>query len=91
VVRPTDAIVEVDCLGVLDDGAFTEVGTSGFEIGRFNLDFDGEDVGACVDGTHWLVANMPVGLSVVGEDEFISYGYLGGVGVRPINPVIPVI
>jgi hypothetical protein len=45
-------------------------------------------VGTCEDGAHWLEAAEPVGLSVVGEDFANSYGYLGGVGVRSINPVL---
>ena len=91
VVRPMGAVVAVDCLGELDDDAFEEVGTSGFEVGRFALDDNGVDVGGCVDGTHRLEADHPVGVSVVGEDLYNSYGYLGGVGVRFINPVIVVI
>ncbi len=87
IVRSPGAVVELDCLGVLADDAFEAVGASGFEVGRFDLDFDGVDVGSCVDGPHRLEADMPVGLSVVGEDFVSSYGYLGGVGVRAINPV----
>ena len=90
VVRPLGAAVELDCLGMLDDGEFRAVGTSGFEVGRFALDFDRQDVGSCVDGTHRLEADRPVGLSVVGEDRYNSYGYLGGVGVRTINPIVVV-
>jgi hypothetical protein len=33
-------------------------------------------------------AEQPVGLSVIGSDRDISYGYMGGIGVMPINPVI---
>ncbi len=91
VVRPLGAVVELDCLGVLDDEKFTEVGNCGFEVGRFNLECDGEYVGRCVDGVHRLQADMPVGVFVVGEDSYNSYGYLGGVGVRPINLIISVV
>ena len=41
----------------------------------------------CEDGAHLLYASDVVGLSVVGTADANSYGYLGGVGVRAINPV----
>jgi hypothetical protein len=88
VVRPVGAQVDLDCLGVLPDSDFVPVGSSDFEVGRFALDYNGVDVGICTDGPHSIVSDEPFGLSVVGEDFANSYGYLGGVGVRAINPVI---
>ena len=52
---------------------------------------NGIDATGCIDGTHRLFADQPVGLSVVGYDWGNSYGYLGGVGVRAINPIVVVI
>jgi hypothetical protein len=88
IVRPAGVEVELDCLGVLDDADFVSVGSTDWEVGRFALDYNGVDVGSCTDGAHWLEAAEPVGLSVVGEDFANSYGYLGGVGVRAINPIL---
>ena len=88
IVRAAGVQVEIDCLGTLPDSDFVAVGSTEWEVGRFALDYLGTDVGTCVDGTHTLLADEPVGLSVVGEDFANSYGYLGGVGVRSINPII---
>ncbi len=86
VVRPTGVPVELDCMGVLPDTSFTQVGSSDWEVGRFFIDDPGNTTG-CLDGAHVLVADDQVGLSVVGTADANSYGYLGGVGVRAINPV----
>ena len=40
--------------------------------------------------SHRLFSSQSVGLLVVGYDFANSYGYLGGVGVRAINPIIVV-
>ncbi|MBN2528762.1 MAG: hypothetical protein JXR76_20395 [Deltaproteobacteria bacterium] len=87
-VRPKGAVVQVECPGELDDSAFAEVGTSGFEVGRFELERDGIGVGNCVDGPRWLEADMPVGLFVLGEGDVAAYQYPGGGGARTINPMI---
>ena len=86
VVRPTGVAVELDCMGVLPDTGFTAVGSSDWEVGRFFIDDPGNTTG-CADGAHVLNADDQVGLSVVGTADANSYGYLGGVGVRAINPV----
>jgi hypothetical protein len=87
VVRPTGAQVAIDCLGLLADDLFSEVGSSGWEVARVFID-NMDDTTGCEDGTHLLTASEPVGLSVVGVARANAYGYLGGVGVMPINPVI---
>jgi hypothetical protein len=87
VVRPAGACVAVDCLGLIPDSEFTPVGVSGWEAARIFID-DEDHPTDCVDGAHLLTASAPVGLSVVGTDYADSYGYLGGIGVKPINPVI---
>ncbi|HUT76805.1 MAG TPA: hypothetical protein VM285_03920, partial [Polyangia bacterium] len=85
VVRPLGIAVELDCMGVLSDAAFTQVGFSDWEVGRFFIDNPGNTTG-CADGAHVLSAEGQVGLSVVGTASANSYGYLAGVGVRSINP-----
>jgi hypothetical protein len=85
VVRPLGIPVELDCMGVLSDAAFAQVGSSDWEVGRFFIDNPGNTTG-CADGAHVLFAEGQVGLSVVGTADANSYGYLGGVGVRSINP-----
>jgi hypothetical protein len=91
VIRPKGATVELECLGVLSDEDFTQVGNSEYEVGRFALDYSGTDAAGCVDGPQLLVSDKPVGLSVIGFDSRNSYGYLGGVGVRAINPIVIVV
>jgi hypothetical protein len=88
VVRQAGVPVDLDCLGVLPDEDFVAVGASDFEVGRFALDYNGVDVGGCEDGAHYIWSEEPFAVSVVGEDFANSYGYLGGVGVRSINPVV---
>jgi hypothetical protein len=85
VVRPAGVAVELDCLGALDDAEFSAVGGSDWEVGRFFID-DPQNSNSCVDGAHFISAAETFGLSVVGTASYQSYGYLGGVGVRSINP-----
>jgi hypothetical protein len=85
VVRPAGVAVELDCMGQLPDSSFAQVGSSDWEVGRFFIDNPGNTTG-CLDGAHVLTAAGQVGLSVVGTSSANSYGYLGGVGVRSINP-----
>jgi hypothetical protein len=87
VVRPEGAMVAVDCLGLIPSSEFAPVGSSGWEAARIFID-DLDSPTGCEDGPHLLTASEPVGLSVVGTDFADSYGYLGGIGVKPINPVI---
>jgi hypothetical protein len=86
VVRPAGVEVELDCLGVLSNTQFSPVGASPWEVGRFYLD-DPDVIIPCEDGVHRIWSEQPFGLSVVGTDWCQSYGYLGGVGVRFINPL----
>jgi hypothetical protein len=87
VVRPAGALVIVECLGMLPDADFVPLGSTIWEVGRFYLDYLG-DVGSCTDGVQVLHANQSVGLAVIGYTHNGSYGYLGGVGVFRINPII---
>ncbi len=85
VVRQVGTEVELDCAGILGPEYFKSVGSSDWEVGRFFID-NPENSTGCIDGAHVLMATDPVGLSVVGTSNDNSYGYLGGVGVRWINP-----
>ena len=38
-----------------------------------------------VDGVHSISGDQQFGLSVTGFDSFASYGYIGGVGLQPLN------
>lgn len=87
IVRPAGAQVALDCLGLLPDDLFAAVGSSGWEVARVFID-NMDDTTGCEDGTHLLTASQPVGLSVVGVARANAYGYLGGIGVMPINPAI---
>ena len=87
IVRPTGVAVDLDCLGVIADAEFQQVGSSDWEVARVDID-NPTGVTGCVDGAHRIESEEPFGLSVVGEDFANSYGYLGGVGVRAINPII---
>ena len=85
IVREAGVTVELDCKGELPPGNFTPVGSTGWEVGYVVIDNPLNDTG-CLDGAHTLEASAPVGLSVIGTDTTQSYGYLGGVGLRYINP-----
>lgn len=87
VVKPSGALVALDCLGLLPDELFTEVGSSDWGVARIFIDDPLDDTG-CVDGAHLLTASEPIGLTVVGTAESDAYGYLGGIGLKLINPVI---
>ncbi len=85
VVRQVDTEVTLDCVGLIPDSFFSPVGSSEWQVGRIFIDDPASSMG-CLDGAHLLTATAPVGLSVVGTSSCNSYGYLGGVGVRAINP-----
>ncbi len=85
IVRWGGVEVTLDCLGVIPDSEFTPVGSSNWQTARIFID-NPENSTGCLDGVHVLTATAQVGLSVVGSAHANSYGYLGGVGVRSINP-----
>ncbi len=83
VVRRSGSTIELDCAGELE--GFTQVGGTSWEVLRFFID-DPLNTNDCQDGAHVISGDQPFGLSVVDTSYANSYGYLGGVGVRPINP-----
>jgi hypothetical protein len=86
VVRPQGSQVALQCLGLLDDGLFSQVGGSSWEVGRFFIDDIFPESDSCTDGLHVLSASDPIGLSVVGVGWQKSYGYPGGTALSEINP-----
>jgi hypothetical protein len=85
IVRPAGVPVELACLGIIEDEVFTEVGSSDWEVGYVAID-DPPNSNPCTDGAHAIYSEEPFGLAVTGISSAQSYGYLGGVGLRPINP-----
>jgi hypothetical protein len=85
VVRESGTTVEIECLGELGDDQFEPVGSSDWQVARVLLD-DPDDTTGCEDGVQRLTADGQVGLIVVGTARYQSYGYLGGIGLRSINP-----
>jgi len=86
VVRQAGTEVELDCAGVIAESEFQPIGSSEWEVAYQYIDDPDDTLPACEDGVHLISADEPIGLSVVGTFNYNSYGYLGGVGVRPINP-----
>jgi hypothetical protein len=87
IVRKSGYAVTLDCLGALDDAAFTAVGSSEWEVGRFDID-NPAGVDGCEDGPHDIYSDAAFGLMVISEDTAMSVAYPGGIGVSWINPVI---
>ena len=91
-MREVGTTVSIECLGVVDDGHFTAIPGTGYEVGFVDLDIDGTGgEGMCVDGQQFLTADAPVGVLVGGVDWATSYGYPGGMSlgslwVPPTDP-----
>ncbi len=84
VVREKGTSVHLECRGELPASFFEAVGTTNWEVARVYIDHPTEPTG-CQDGVQILSADEPVGVSVVGVSAYQSYGYLAGVGIKPIN------
>lgn len=56
-------------------GGFVPVGSGKYVVAKIS-------VGA---GTHTIVADKPVGITVHGYDQYVSYAYPGGLNLIPIN------
>ena len=69
IVAPANTQVLIDGVGVAASN-FASIPGSTYAVARV----------AVSDGTHELVANKPVGLTVYGWDRDVSYGYAGGIG-----------
>jgi hypothetical protein len=79
--------VTLDCAGVL--GGWLPVGVAGsYEFTRVDLTVNGQPQGGCDNGVHTATSDAPFGLTVWGFDSYASYGYPGGMSVKPINTVV---
>ncbi len=87
------ADVDLDCLGVV--GGWQPVGD--YEWARVDLSTgDFQPVGSCATGRHEIASAAPFGLWVWGwgrpgtsvPTEAVSYGFPGGMRVKPINTVV---
>jgi hypothetical protein len=78
ITRHAGVPVIVDGVKV-SDNSFMSVGNGNFQVARIKVD----------DGVHVIrsaSATNGIGIIVVGWDEFDSYAYAGGMGLRKINP-----
>jgi len=64
------------------------IGSGEFEYVRPDITMNFAPVGACDNGVHTADSEAPFGLTVWGWDWYASYGYPGGMSVKPINEVI---
>jgi hypothetical protein len=87
IVKRPETLVHLDCVGVLDESEFSQIGGSGWEIALVYID-DPYAATLCEDGAHVVCATDPVGISVVGTAQFGAYGFLAGTGARALNPVV---
>lgn len=78
--------VTLDCMGALS--GWQPIGSGEYEFVRPDITTNFAPVGACDNGVHTADSEAPFGLTVWGWDWYASYGYPGGMSVRPINEVI---
>jgi hypothetical protein len=91
--RKTDGAfkdVTLDCAGIVV--GWKPVGTSGdFEYTRVDLSVGGAPVknasGVCFVGGHEMSSDGPFTATVWGWDNYASYAYPTGTGIRPLNNV----
>ena len=74
IVAPTGSEVSFDGAS-LDPGDFSPIGTGEFSVLRFLIE----------DGSHSVTSPDPIGIVVYGFDQFVSYGYPGGLDVRDLG------
>jgi hypothetical protein len=95
IIAPAGASVALD--GQLIDESRCEVGhVTGYDVSRCQLSFPQIDMmatgmplspGLQNDGVHRVLANVGVGVLVVGWDAFVSYGYAAGTQLEEINVI----
>jgi hypothetical protein len=74
VVRQTGATITLDGAAI-PSSAFINV-TSNYQVARRSL----------TDGVHNIYGTSPFGIIGVGYSPYVSYGYMGGLALRVINP-----
>lgn len=77
------ADVTLDCAAVI--GSWTAIGTTGFQTASFSWT---RDATGCRNGVHQAHSRVPFGLTVWGTDQYTSYGWPAGMGVRALNGVV---
>ena len=75
VVRETGATITLDGTNI-PNSAFTAI-TADYEVARRSLP----------DGVHRISGTAPFGIIGVGYSPYVSYGYMGGLSLRVINPL----
>ncbi|MDF1562252.1 MAG: hypothetical protein P1V51_04365 [Deltaproteobacteria bacterium] len=79
IVKPTGADVSIDGVLVSPAGGWVPIPGTPWVRGRATVS----------DGAHRVSATAPIGLTVYGYDEYVSYGYPGGLDLRPIVIITP--
>ena len=74
VTAPTGAEVTFDG-ELLDPADFEPIGTGQFSAARFLID----------DGAHSISSNEKIGIIVYGYDQYVSYGYPGGLDLKDLG------
>ena len=74
IVAPTGAVVEIDGVEI-EAGFFEPVGTGTYSVYRKMLQ----------PGAHTITSSEPAGVIVYGYDNYVSYGYTGGLDLAEIN------
>jgi len=74
IVAPRDATVQFDG-APLRSGQFESFGTGEYKVARFLIQ----------DGVHRVNASAPVGVSVYGYDQYVSYSYPAGLNLTDLR------
>jgi len=82
------ADVTLDCINGPITG-WQAVGTSGnYEYVHIDVQHNSADVGNCSNGLHNIKSTAPLGITVWGYQNAVSYAYPAGASVKPINTVV---
>lgn len=79
--RERGTVVELECLGEVDEAHFEPIPGTNFEVGHVDLDTPSGGEGSCADGAQYVRATGPVGVIVGGMDYAASYGYPAGLAI----------
>jgi len=70
ITAPNDAVVNLDA-SIISENDFVAIGSTAYKRARISLS----------DGSHSIKADYPIGISVYGYDNYVSYGYPGGLNL----------
>jgi hypothetical protein len=79
VITPSGAVVTVDSVTQTVTCSGEEAGVIG------GTSYCCQQYRLFVDDVHTVSANQKIGLTVSGFDDLVSYAYVGGIGLQPIN------